>query len=52
MSAKLGFHWSAEIKLLNALSKLPEISVFGGDDFERIEIDEKVKAALNWLKKK
>ncbi|RYE29524.1 MAG: hypothetical protein EOP42_14185 [Sphingobacteriaceae bacterium] len=30
----------------------PEIIVTGGDNFENLEKDEKVKAALNWLKKK
>ncbi|RYY18454.1 MAG: hypothetical protein EOP41_10615 [Sphingobacteriaceae bacterium] len=30
----------------------PEIIVTGGDNFKNLEKDEKVKAALNWLKKK
>ena len=29
----------------------PEISISGGDDFENLERDQKVKAALDWLKR-
>ncbi|MGI4020554.1 MAG: S41 family peptidase [Janthinobacterium lividum] len=30
----------------------PEIRVTGGDNFENLEVDQKVKAALDWLKKR
>ena len=31
---------------------IPELPVHGGDDFEHLKVDQKVEAALNWLKKK